>query len=109
VSGPELLVGVVRDPLAGLSLTVAVGGWAAEAGAVFGTIPLASSPSIADHVAAWRLPRLIGSERAEGFVGFLERLADAARTDLTDFREIELNPVMLTARGPLVVDALLVE
>ncbi|MBO9577911.1 MAG: acetate--CoA ligase family protein, partial [Microbacteriaceae bacterium] len=109
VSGPELLVGVVRDPLAGPSVTVAVGGWAAEAGAVFGTVPLpAARATIDSRIAEWGLVRLVGAERAESLAAFLVALGEAATGDLAEYREIELNPVMLARRGATVVDALLI-
>ncbi|GGL94691.1 acetate--CoA ligase family protein [Nakamurella endophytica] len=108
VSGSELLVGVQRDPVAGPCLTVAVGGWAAEAGAVFGTVPLpADWTELSRRLDVWGLRRLLGEDRAAGLLTVLEAVATAATGPLSAYREIEINPVMLTSRGPVVVDALL--
>jgi acyl-CoA synthetase (NDP forming) len=109
VSGPEILVGAMHDPIAGPCATVAIGGWAAEAGAIFGTVPLpASAAEITERVASWNLPHLLGERRAADLAGFLTSLSAAVEGPLAGYREIEINPVMLTPRGALVVDALLI-
>jgi acyl-CoA synthetase (NDP forming) len=107
--GPELLVGALRDPVAGASVTVAVGGWAAESGATFGTAALNGGPQAAELVHGWGLPRLLGERRASQLAGFLDRLAAAfVGGPLASYATVEINPVMLTEDGPVVVDALLV-
>jgi acyl-CoA synthetase (NDP forming) len=107
--GPELLVGALRDPVAGASLTVAVGGWAAESGATFGTAALNGGPQAAELVRGWGLARLLGERRAGQLAEFLERLATAfVGGALARYATVEINPVMLTAEGPVIVDALLV-
>lgn len=109
VGGPEILVGVIRDPISGPAATVSIGGWAAEAGAIFGTIPLPmAEETITERVAGWNLPHLLGERRASDLAGFLTSLSGAVEGPLAAYREIEINPVMLTPRGALVVDALLI-
>lgn len=111
VFGPELLVGAVRDPLVGPNLTVAVGGWAAESGAVFGTVALpADEQELSGAVSGWRLPRLLGAARAAQLVGFLSTLCvEFATGGLSGFQTVEINPLVISKDGPLVVDALLFE
>ena len=108
--GPELLVGALRDPIAGPSLTLAVGGWAAEAGAIFGTIPLpAQRDAVRELVRAWNLDHLLGAERADALAGFLHALGDGfSAGQLAGFDTVEINPLILTDHGPSIVDALMV-
>lgn len=107
VSGPEILVGMLSDPVAGPCITVAVGGWAAEAGAIFGTLAL-PHPDVEAAFALWGLPHLLGAERSAGLAGFVRDLGAAVTTGpLKGYTTIELNPVMLTSRGPVIVDALM--
>lgn len=108
--GPELLVGAVRDPAAGPTLTVAVGGWAAEAGATFGTLVLpASGAELAAAAAGWRLPDLLGSRRTAELVALLQVVADEFATGaLSGYRTVEMNPVILDAAGPRIADVLMV-
>jgi hypothetical protein len=102
-------VGALRDPVAGASVTVAVGGWAAESGATFGTAALNGGPQAARLVDGWGLPRLLGERRSGQLAGFLDQLATAfVKGPLTGYATVEINPVMLTEHGPVIVDALLV-
>jgi acyl-CoA synthetase (NDP forming) len=109
--GAELLVGALRDPVAGPSLTVAVGGWAAESGLVFGTVPLpATSDQLRQVVRSWNLDHLLGESRADDLAGFLAMLGKQfAIGDLAQFATVEINPLMLTDHGPSIVDALIVD
>jgi succinyl-CoA synthetase beta subunit len=110
VLGPEVLVGAVRDPVAGPTLTVAVGGWAAEAGATFGTVVLPATPAeFAGAADRWRLPHLLGERRTAELVGLLAAVADEfVGGALAGYRTVELNPVVLSAAGPRVVDVLMI-
>ena len=109
--GAEVLVGALRDPVAGPTLTVGVGGWGAEAGAVFGTVVLPKdAAALAELAARWRLPHLLGERRTRALVGVLEQVAAAfAGGELEGYQAVELNPVILDGEGAVVVDALLVE
>jgi acyl-CoA synthetase (NDP forming) len=108
--GPEILVGALRDPVAGPSLTVALGGWAAEAGALFGTVPLpADEAALAELARGWGLAHLLGARRADQLVRFLAMLGEAfADGGLGRYATIEVNPLILTEHGASVVDALIV-
>ena len=109
--GPEVLVGALRDPVAGPTVTVAVGGWAAEAGAPLGTIVGAPDAAAIEALArGWDLPRLLGARRTADLVAFLERFAAAFATGaLAGYGTVEINPLILAPGGPVIVDALLVE
>jgi hypothetical protein len=108
--GPEILVGALRDAVAGPTVTVAVGGWAAEAGAVFGTVVLPKSGGeLAELAARWRLPHLLGARRTAALVGLLTTLAhEFAEGELASFEAVELNPVILDGDEAVIVDALIV-
>jgi acyl-CoA synthetase (NDP forming) len=107
--GPELLIGALRDPVAGPTITVAIGGWAAESGQVFGTLALpVTREELARKIREWRLDHLLG-DRVDGLVGFLIDLADAfGEGALSQYTTVEINPLMLTSHGPSIVDALIV-
>lgn len=107
--GPELLIGALRDPVAGPTVTVAVGGWAAESGQVFGTLALpVTREELWTQVRKWRLDHLLG-ERVGGLVEFLAELGESfAVGALSPYTTVEINPLMLTDHGPSVVDALIV-
>ncbi len=109
--GPEVLAGALRDPVAGPTVTVAVGGWAAEAGATLGTIVGAPGVAALEALArGWDAPRLLGARRTADLVAFLERFAAAfAAGALAGYGTVEINPLILAPGGPVIVDALLVE
>ena len=111
VFGPELLVGLIRDPLAGPTMTLAVGGWAAEAGATFGTVLLPfGSGELEEHAERWRLPHLLGAERTAHLLASLAKLADHfTHGGLSAYSTVEINPLMLTRHGARIVDVLLVQ
>lgn len=108
--GPELLVGAIRDPIAGPTVTVAVGGWAAESGRPFGTVALPLGEGDATRLLAeWRLPPLVGNRRAAAFGTFLERLAKSFTSgSLAKYSTVEINPVILSFEGAVAADVLLV-
>lgn len=108
--GAEILVGALRDPVAGPTVTVAVGGWAAEAGLTLGTIVGAREAAELETLARrWGLPRLLGERRSADLAGFLAGLTTAfVDGPLSAYGTVELNPLLLTVDGPVIVDALMV-
>lgn len=110
VFGPEILVGLLRDAVAGPAAIIGVGGWAAETGTIFATIPLpASEQQISDVLLRGDLPRLIGVDKVTDLVTLVTPLAAAFTDgDLAEFDTVELNPVIMAATGPTIADALLV-
>jgi hypothetical protein len=87
-----------------------VGGWSAEAGTIFATIPIpAAEGELERRLAATRLPRLLGETRMAQLADYAGAVARACTTGpLAGFAEVELNPVILDARGATAVDALLI-
>lgn len=110
VFGPEVLVGLVRDRVAGPAAVVGVGGWAAESASIFATIPLpASKAHIAELVTGSALPRLIGADKADELIDLLAGLTEQFTAGaLVQYDTVELNPVIMAGDGPKVADALLV-
>jgi acyl-CoA synthetase (NDP forming) len=108
--GPELLVGLIDDRVAGPSITVAIGGWAAEAGRVFGTVALpVEAGRLPALVGEWGLPHLVGHARAATFGAFLETVATSfTGGPLAAYSTVEVNPVILTPEAAVVADVLLV-
>lgn len=108
--GPEILIGLVRDAVAGPAAIIGVGGWAAEAAGIFATIPLpASGPRIAEYIRRGALPGLVGEGMVNEVIALLVRLADEFTGGaLAGFSTVELNPVILSRTGPTIADALLV-
>ncbi len=116
--GHEIILGVNRDPTWGLMLMVGLGGVLVEA---LGDVALAPVPF--DHAAARAMiGRLKGSQLLGGYRGSApadtEALADLmvalsqfAADNADDIAEIDLNPVIVHARGEgvSVVDALIVK
>jgi hypothetical protein len=110
VFGPEILVGLVRDNVTGPSMIVGVGGWAAESANIFAAIPLeAGAVSVSDEIRRSPLPKLVGEQRVSALIGLLGRLAAEFTTGgLSQYTEVECNPVILAADGPVIADVLLV-
>ena len=116
--GREMILGVNRDPTWGLMLMVGLGGVLVEA---LGDVALAPVPL--DHAAARGLiARLKGAQLLGGYRGSppadIEALADLmaalsqfAADHADDIAEIDLNPVIVHAKGEgvSVVDALIVK
>ena len=109
----EVLLGLRRDPVYGFSLTVGMGGVAAELLADTATLILPAST--ADLLAA--LSRLRLWPLLDGYRGW-PRADVAAVADIaaalgalmlarTDLEEIEINPVLVRAKGAVAVDALI--
>ncbi len=111
VFGPEILVGLVRDRVAGPAVVVGVGGWSAETGTIFATIPLpASVEHISERLVRSALPRLVGDQKVVELVKLVGRLSgDFTGGVLAEYDTVELNPVIMAADGPMIADALLVK
>jgi acyl-CoA synthetase (NDP forming) len=110
VFGAEILVGLVRDDVSGPSMIVGVGGWAAESASIFAAIPLDTDDvDVATEISRSMLPKLVGEERSAGLTALLEQLATQFTTGgLSQYQEVECNPVILTASGPVIADVMLV-
>lgn len=111
VFGPEVLVGLVRDNVAGPAVVVGVGGWSAETGTIFATIPLpASTEHITSKLIRSSLPRLIGEPTVLELAQLVGKLGcDFTSGPLAGYDTVELNPVIMAADGPSITDALLVQ
>ncbi|MFN4130113.1 MAG: acetate--CoA ligase family protein, partial [Paracoccaceae bacterium] len=108
----EVLVGLRRDPVYGVALTLGMGGVTAEL--LADTVTLLLPVSRAEVLAALRALRLYPllngyRGRARGDLAALAdlvgRLCDLMSDD--SFEEIELNPVLVFAQGVVAVDALI--
>ncbi|MGY1806970.1 acetate--CoA ligase family protein [Blastococcus sp. SYSU D00669] len=114
VRGPELLLGFIRDAVAGPTVTVGVGGWAVELVPPLGTLALTGpeAPTVdetVDSLTRWGLARAVGPAALQSFARLTAELAGHfADGDLAAYSTLELNPVVLTPEGPRVVDALLI-
>ena len=108
----EVLVGLRRDPVYGVSLTIGMGGVTAELLADTVTLVLpVSRDAVLGAVRRLRLfPLLDGYRgRARGDVGALADLVVRLCGLMADdsFEEIELNPVLVRQQGVVAVDALI--
>ena len=111
--GPELIIGGRRDPLAGPVVMVGLGGVLTE---VFRDVSFASVPT-GPNRALQAVARLRAQTLLDGFRGasavdragvaeLLERLSALLEANAA-ISEIDLNPVIPTERGLIVVDALI--
>jgi acyl-CoA synthetase (NDP forming) len=109
--GPELLVSAVRDRVAGPSLIVGVGGWAAETGTLFAVIPLpAGREVIGRRLRESGLPHLLDADKVDGLARLLDALGTAFTAgQLAGYAEVECNPVIVGSAGPVIADALLIQ
>ncbi len=108
----EVLLGLRRDPVYGVTLTLGLGGVAAELLADTVTLVLpVTAGDIRDALARLRLWPLLdgyrGRPRADigALIGMAMRLA--ALMDDPALEEIEINPVILRETGAVAVDALI--
>jgi acetate---CoA ligase (ADP-forming) len=108
--GPEILLGAVRDHIAGPSLTVGLGGWAAEAVVPFGVVSLpVSDADLATEIASWGLGRLLGQDKEAQLIGFATDLSrQVVDGTLSSYSVVEINPLILGPRGPVAADVLIV-
>jgi acyl-CoA synthetase (NDP forming) len=108
--GPELLVTLVRDPIAGPVLVVGIGGWAAELREPLFTCALpASADELANAVRRSGVNRAVaGAAALDALVDVLQRLAEAFLPggSLSGAGFVECNPVVLAGDGPRLVDVL---
>ena len=109
----ELLIGVRRDPIYGVTMTLGFGGVLAELLADTVTVILpATDLSLRAGLQTLRLwPTLTGyrgkpTADVDSFVRMALAIANLIETDNT-IEEIEINPVMLGAQGAVAVDALI--
>ncbi|MET4575582.1 acetate--CoA ligase family protein [Ottowia thiooxydans] len=112
-AGTELLVGVVRDPVFGLMMTLGMGGVWTE---VFGDVVHAPLP-VTEEIATVLVRRLKGWPLLEGLRGSeqvnmtllvkaIACVSDAACALGGDLDELEINPLIARADGVVAVDAL---
>ena len=108
----EVLVGLRRDPVYGIALTLGMGGVTAEL--LADTVTLVLPVSGAEVQAALRRLRLFplldgyrGRPRSDlaALEAMVLRLCDLMLAD--DYEEIELNPVLVFERGVMAVDAVM--
>ena len=109
----EVLVGVVRDPVYGVTLTLGMGGVAAEVLADTVTLVLpAADDEIRTALRRLRLWPLLdgyrGRARADvaALIAAVQQLA-ALMADDESLDEIEINPMILREKGAVAVDALI--
>jgi acetate---CoA ligase (ADP-forming) len=108
----EILVGLRRDPVYGVTLTIGMGGVAAELLADTQTLVLPFSPgNVLSALQRLQLWPLLNGYRG-GAKADITSVADlAARLGLliledVSIEEIEINPVMVTRQGVVAADAL---
>ncbi len=108
----EVLVGVRRDPVYGVSLTLGIGGVTAELLADTVTLVLpVTGPQVRDALGRLRLFPLLDGYRGRprcdlaALGDLVVRLCDLMADD--SFEEIELNPVLVFEQGVMAVDALI--
>ncbi len=109
----EVLIGLRRDPVYGVSLTLGMGGVAAEV--LADTVTLILPATEAEVLAEMRRLRLWplldgyrGRKRADmaALAALAVQLGDLMARDLS-LEEIEINPVMVRETGAIAVDALI--
>jgi acyl-CoA synthetase (NDP forming) len=107
--GPELLVGLQRDPFLGCHLTLGIGGTLAEGLRALRTrmLPI-SGQQIREELAALHLESVL-TRQMDALVAVIARLtAEFLDGSLGDLQSIEINPLMVAPDGPCIVDILMV-
>src|SRR5690606_14827443 len=112
-AGTELIVGALRDPVFGPVVLLGLGGVAAELGPepVLRLAPLSQERAL--EMVAELPPSVLAGFRGAPSVepaalaAVLRAVGDLV-SEHRDIAEIDLNPVRVTARGPVVLDALVV-
>ena len=109
----EILVGVQRDPIYGLTLTLGMGGVTAEVLADTVTLILPATPDqILTAMQRLRLWPLLDGYRGRpkadmaALAQLAVRLGDMMAQDAS-LEEIEINPVLVRQKGAVAVDALI--
>jgi len=114
----EVIVGVSRDPVLGLKLTIGAGGVLTELLDDFATLILPARRSeIERAIRGLRVAKLIDGWRGkppgdfDALVNLVERVADYAVAHANSLSELDLNPVLVRpqGRGAIAVDALIIE
>jgi hypothetical protein len=109
----EILLGLRRDPVYGVSLTIGMGGVAAEVLADTVTLILpVSDVQVLQAMRGLRLWPLLdgyrGRARADmGAVAAIAAALGAAMIADQSLEEIEINPILVCAQGAVAVDALI--
>jgi succinyl-CoA synthetase beta subunit len=108
--GPEILLGAIRDDIAGPSLTISLGGWAAEAATPFGVLSLPlSDDELAVQMGSWQLGHLLGTDREGQLIEYATAVSHAFVSGaLSAFTVVEINPLILGPSGPVAADVLIV-
>jgi hypothetical protein len=109
----EVLVGLTRDPIYGVTLTLGMGGVTAELLADTVTLVLpATADEIGTALRRLRLWPLLDGYRGRpkadvaALIAAVQQLAHLMKTD-TSIDEIEINPMILRTTGAVAVDALI--
>ena len=113
----EVIVGITRDPILGLKLTIGAGGTLAELLEDVSTLILPTSRrEIERAIKRLRIFRLIAGWRGmpegdfDALVGLVEKVCSFAESCAETIVELDLNPVLVRPKscGAVAVDALLV-
>lgn len=109
VFGPEILVGLLADADGRRTLNLGVGGWAAEAYGDIRTVLLPTADGeLESLIETSGFGRLLGSEQRAALCDIVGTFAGSfVSGDLARFDTVEINPIILSARGPVIADALL--
>jgi acyl-CoA synthetase (NDP forming) len=109
----EILLGLVRDPVYGVTLTIGMGGVAAEVLADTVTLVLpVTEGDVTEAMGRLRLWPLLDGYRGRpkadvaSLASLAVRLGGLMLAD-TSLEEIEINPVLVRAKGAVAVDALI--
>jgi len=112
--GPELLVGVTRDPTGLLALTLGAGGVLTELLRDSATLVLpASRGEIRDALRGLRLAALLEGYRGQppadldSLLDAIEAIAAYAEAEAPRLIELDVNPLIAGPRGTIAVDALI--
>ena len=112
----ELLVGVTRDPVCGLMLTVGAGGMLTELLDDTANLLLpATEADIRDSLAELKIGRLLEGYRAsdaadiDALIANILCIANYAVAHADTLEELDVNPLFATQYGSMAVDALIVK
>ncbi|EYD75161.1 Acetyl-CoA synthetase [Rubellimicrobium mesophilum DSM 19309] len=112
--GPELLVGVTRDPTGLLALTIGAGGVLTELLRDSATLVLpATRDELQDALMSLRLAALLKGYRGQppadldALLDAIEAIAAYARTEAPRLFELDVNPLIAGPHGAVAVDALI--
>ena len=115
VRGPEILIGLIRDVVVGPTCTVGFGGWAAELAPPLDSFTLNdpttfTADAMVERITSWGLVKALGGKTVADLATLLAELCESFSTGkFAGYETLEINPVVMTAGGPCIVDALLVQ